>query len=81
MLVIQVEYIEVNMPLKMFCDRCEDETAINYASTRAILSLDGWKLEIMICNPQHVWNDGILCEECLRYLLRESPLRPKGKGE
>ncbi len=69
------------MPIRMFCDRCSHEVSINWVSKRAIISFDGWKAEVMICNPQHGWNEGILCEDCLRDLITKGSLRPKGYGE
>jgi hypothetical protein len=61
------------MPLKMFCDRCEEETQENYVSNRGIVSLDGWKATIMLAQ-NGASNHGILCKTCLRYILSQGPI-------
>ena len=64
------------MPHKMFCDRCCSETSENFVSNRAIISLEGWNAEIMLAHGG-AYNQGILCEDCLRRLLNEGSLCPK----
>lgn len=64
------------MPYKMFCDRCGYETSENFVSNRAIISFDGWNAEIMLAHGG-AYNQGILCEDCLRILLAEGSLSPK----
>ena len=69
------------MPYKMYCDRCGFETETNYVSKRAIVEFEGWHAEVMIRNPQGVWNDGFLCGSCLQLLLQQGCKRPKEKGD
>ncbi len=65
------------MPYKMFCDECGYETSANYVSNRAIISWGEWKAEIILAH-NGAWNDGILCENCLRFkLLERGSLCPK----
>lgn len=65
------------MPYKMYCDRCNREIQANYVSSRAIIDWEGWKAEVMLCNPHGVWNGGALCENCLSLLLHQGCVRPK----
>lgn len=69
------------MPYKMYCDRCERETQINYVSKRAIIDFEGWRAEVMLRNPKGAWNDGILCEGCLQLLLQLGCKRPKNETD
>lgn len=65
------------MPIKMYCDRCEQETEKNYVSQRAIVEFEGWKAEVILQNPKGAWNSGILCERCLQLMLQLGCKRPK----
>jgi hypothetical protein len=69
------------MPYKMYCDRCEKQTDTNFVSQRAIIDFEGWKAEVMLCNPKHVWNDGILCGQCLQLMLQLGCKRPKNETD
>lgn len=66
------------MPVKLFCDRCHKETPTNYVSDRAMLSLGDWTAEVTIAH-NGTFNDGILCEECLRKLLRDGLLMSRSE--
>ncbi len=65
------------MPIKLFCDRCNYEVSINWVSKRAIIDFEGWQAEVMLRNPKGTWNDGILCEDCLKLMLKLGCFRPK----
>ena len=66
------------MPIKLYCDRCNDEVLEwNTVSRRAIIDFEGWQAEVMIRNPKMVWNDGILCENCLKFMLKLGCFSPK----
>lgn len=58
------------MPIKYYCDRCEKEIQWNTVSQRAIVDFQGWQAEVMLRNPKMAWNDGFLCEACLKLMLQ-----------
>lgn len=63
------------MAYKMFCDKCNKETDKNYVSNRAVLTLDGWKAEVVLVSRHDlVLGNQVLCEPCLREILQQGKL-------
>ena len=64
------------MPYKMFCDWCGLETSRNFVSDRAIITFGDWKAEIILAH-NGAWNSGMLCQNCLHWLLKEGVVNAK----
>ena len=68
------------MGIKFFCDVCGEETKRNYVSERLKPELvygpseREVRCEVIVA-INGTWNDGVICEKCLREVLTE----PEGK--
>lgn len=61
------------MGYKAFCDKCGQEAERNVVSNRLVISLDHWKIEIMVAH-EGTWNQGVLCERCLWAILHDGKI-------
>jgi hypothetical protein len=59
--------------IKYFCDVCGEETKRNYVTERLKPEFcdDNCKVKCEVIVAVGGWNNGVICEECLRYALTQ----------